>query len=225
MNNATWKIVIGILLVVVLIAAVVVLVVTTLSEKPEDQDKNPGGLNDPTHNVDDEPGKNPDDPVTDPNNPDDPNNPNNPVTPSGPDDPNNPVTPSGPDDPNNPITPSGPDDPNNPSDTTIQAKEGQLGTYYGNKWKKCSYEDEIKAYAFTVKVDEEVPIQIKLTPEGATEKPVIANSNEDAVSLVEASADTSGRTFYVRGMKGGENATITFTYGQFTIKLVVRVKK
>lgn len=211
MNNATWKIVIGILLVVVLIAAVVVLVVTTLSEKPEEDKKTPGSLDDPTHNVDDQPGNNPDDPITDPNDPiTDPNNPDNP-----------PVTPSGPDNPDDPpVTPSGPTEPD-----VIQAKEGQLGTYYGNKWKKCSYEDEIKAYAFTVKVDEEVPIQIKLTPEGATEEPVIANSNEDAVSLLPASSDTSGRTFYVRGMKGGENATITFTYGNFTIKLVVRVKK
>lgn len=61
-DNATWKLIIGVLLIVVLIAAVLVIVVTSLNDKPDETPNDDG--NKPGYsqhdNVDNKPGTNPD---------------------------------------------------------------------------------------------------------------------------------------------------------------------
>ncbi len=58
-DNATWKLIIGVLLIVVLIAAVVVILVTGSNDDTPGGNTNPGGADVNNPPVDDEPGKNP----------------------------------------------------------------------------------------------------------------------------------------------------------------------
>lgn len=209
-DNATWKLVIGILLIVVLIAAVVVILVTSLGQKDQN---NPTGDDGPNINHGDGVNTKPGDDNNDGENPNGGENPDgeNPdgENPDGqnPDDQN-------PDD-QNPDGEGNPDD-QNPDDQNPDGGEDKPPIASGLQ-VKSRYANPVTE--FTVQINESQEVTAIITPSNVTSVPVWSSSDESIVAVV--AKDETGIKATVTGVAKG-TVTITCTVDGISYSFLVR---
>ncbi len=198
-DNATWKIVIGVLLVVVLIAAVVVLLVTVNNEDDEGDDGisqsgTPGGIIDP-NDITVVPG---DDTGNDDGSGD---NGNTDGEVGG--------------------EPGGDDTQNEPEETP--AKSAKLTRNDGSEFL---FEDSStkERYDMTLKTNDDQVCVLRVTPEDATSIPTWSSSNTEIFDVVPSASDETGRTATITALKAGK-AYLTVTIDDVVVECIVRVKQ